>query len=85
MTWCDKLASTPTVGITFNHHFASSSSILDAIAPVLDKLVSDKKPIFTIGKQDSFGVELTTEDGFQYAINTASISVAFVHRLKLKR
>ena len=84
MSWCDKLASTPTVGMQFNHHFASSGSILDALTPILDKLVDSKKAIFSINQQDSFGLQLTTEDGFQYLINTTSISVGFVHRLKLK-
>ncbi len=37
-----------------------------------------------MGKQDSFGFELTTEDGFTYVVNQESISVSFVHRLKLK-
>lgn len=84
MSWCDKLASTPTVGMKFNQNFASSGSLLDAITPILDKWVDGRKALFSIGKQDSFGLELTTEDGFHYGVNEASVSVAFVHRLKLK-
>jgi len=68
----------------FNHHFASSGSLLDALTPVLNKMVDGPKATFTIGRQDSLSLELTTDEGFQYAINTASISVGFVHRLKLK-
>lgn len=84
MSWCDKLASTPTVGMRFNHHFSSSSAILDALTPILNKMVDGKKPIFSVGRQDTFGLEITTEDGFQYAFSSSSISIGFVHRLKLK-
>ena len=84
LSWCDKLASTPTVGMKFTQNFVSSGSLLDTISPILDKWVDDEKALFTIDKQDAFSVELTTEDGFHFGIDSARVSVAFVHRLKLK-
>jgi len=39
MSWCDKLASTPSVGLKFDYHFGPSSDILDVLTPILDPLV----------------------------------------------
>ena len=38
MTWCDKLASTPVVGLKLEWGYASGNKILDCLSPVLMKL-----------------------------------------------
>ena len=37
MTWCDKLASTPTVGFKLSTHFAPIDILLNSWAPILDR------------------------------------------------
>lgn len=91
-TWCDKLAATPAVGFKFDQHFAPSTTILDSLAPVLDKLVDregakfalTEKPRFTINRQDSFTLEFTTEDGFHYGADPSRVWVEFQHRMRVK-
>lgn len=85
MSWCDKLASTPSVGIWFNEHYASSARVLDSLSPVFDKLVIDGKPKFSLNKQDTFSAEISTENGFQYGISPSQLSVGFGHRLKVRQ
>ncbi len=84
MSWCDKLASTPAVGFTIDWHFATSSAILQAFSPILDKLVQDNKQMFTVERQEPFIVVFITNDGFQYSIEPSKIAVSFRHRLKVK-
>jgi hypothetical protein len=85
LSWCDKLASTPAVGFTLDWHFATSHAILQALSPVLDKLVQDNKPVFTVERQEPFNVVFTTNDGFQYSVDPSKSVVSFQHRLKVKR
>lgn len=85
MSWCDKLASTPSVGIWFSDHYVSSGRILDSLSPIFDKLVIDGKPKFTLNKSDAFSAEISTEYGFQYGITPSQLSVSFGHRLKIRQ
>src|SRR6267378_4324981 len=84
MSWCDKLASTPSVGLKFDHHFAPSSQILEVLKPILDPLVDGEKVKFVINKQDPFTIELTTEDGFHYGIESSRVWIDFQHRMRVK-
>ncbi|HEX4112904.1 MAG TPA: hypothetical protein VH020_10240 [Stellaceae bacterium] len=85
MNWCDKLASTPTVGFTLSHHFASSDGVLSALSPILNAMLdNDEKPTFEVGIALPFGLTMTTEDGFQYNADASKISVAFVHRIRAR-
>ncbi len=84
MSWCNKLASTPSVGLKFNYHFAPSTDILDALTPILDGLVAGEKTKFAINSQEAFAVEFTTEDGFHYGIDPSRVWIDFQHRLKVK-
>ena len=85
MSWCDKLASTPSVGIWFSEHYLSSARVLDSLSPILDELVVDGKAKFSLAKQDAFALEVSCEDGFQYSVNASQISVSFGHRLKVRQ
>lgn len=84
MSWCDKLASTPTVGFTLDSHFASSSDILDIFISIFDSLVTEETPKFNVERQGSFDVTFNTEEGFQYSMTPSKIVVTFNHRMKLK-
>jgi hypothetical protein len=84
LSWCDKLASTPSVGIRLDPHFISSSTLLDLLTPLLDTLNSEEKSRFNITKQDSFNVELTTDNGFHYGFEPNRIYIDFRHRMKVK-
>jgi hypothetical protein len=84
LSWCDKLASVPGVGLQLDFHFASSGEILAAMSPILDKLIRDNKPTFSIQKPDTFDVIFSTEDGFQYALDASRVSVSFKHQMRLK-
>jgi hypothetical protein len=83
-SWCDKLASTPAVGVRFSHHFASSGTIIRLLAPILDRMIEGRKPKFTMESQDSFRVVFMSEDGFQYGIEPERIFVDFHHRMRAR-
>ncbi|MEK6707600.1 MAG: hypothetical protein AABY81_02155 [Pseudomonadota bacterium] len=57
---------------------------MDALAPLLNSWIVGKNDNFSLAKQDSFDIELTTEDGFYYGIDSEKVSVAFGHRMKIK-
>lgn len=82
VSWCDKLASTPTVGFRLDPHIASGDSIMDALSPILTKLTDGDKLLFDMQKHDTLGVTFTTHSGFQYGVDQSHIHVAFQHRLR---
>ena len=84
MSWCDKLASTPGVGFRLDHHFASSDVILDALAPILNKWVVGDKQQFTMNQHQPFDVGFTTNDGYEYGIDSSKTFVRFNHKMKAK-
>jgi hypothetical protein len=85
LSWCDKLASTPTIGFSLDTHLAPSASLLTALSPVLNKWAADGDRLdFSIDNLDVFGVTLTSNSGFRYGITQSKISVEFVHRLKMR-
>lgn len=84
MSWCDKLASTPSVGFKLDHHFASGDNILHALAPILDKWVVDDRQQFKIDKHQSFDIGFTTNDGYEYGIDSSKTFVRFIHKMKAK-
>src|ERR1700723_2078018 len=84
MSWCDKLASVPTVGLTLDFHFAPGESLLASLSPVLDKLVEKNKAAFDIEKLEAFAISVNTHDGFKYGIEPSKISIAFNHRMRPK-
>lgn len=84
MTWCNKLASTPSIGFRLDHHFTSGDSILTALSPLTDRWVDGEKPLFSVEKRDQLSVELMTLDGFRYGADSSRIHVAFNHRMKVK-
>ncbi|MGJ4881518.1 hypothetical protein [Bradyrhizobium sp. SZCCHNPS1003] len=84
MSWCDKLASTPTVGFALTPHFAFGG-IVDALSPIMDRMVDRfRNPTFTVNDSQNSALSFTTEDGFTYAVDPARVTVSFQHRLRAK-
>jgi hypothetical protein len=82
LSWCDRLASVPTVGFALTPNFA----ILDAIgsfAPILNPLVDQyRNPTFSMDQPQSGGLSITTKNGFVYSVDHSRFSVSFQHRMK---
>lgn len=64
LSWCDKLASTPAVGVGFTPHYISSNDLLNALTSLLDKWNDGTKATFTLDSISPFGFEVSTEEGF---------------------
>jgi len=84
VSWCDKLAATPTVGFKLSPYFHPSDTLLSTLAPVLSGLAKDEKIPFSIERQESFAVVLSTDEGFQYGLDHSKINVSFVHRMRAR-
>lgn len=82
--WCDQLASTPTAGFGVTWHFASGATLLESFAPILNRLVEDEKPTFSIDRLDNFATAFSTDEGFQYSAEPSKVVVAFVHKLRIQ-
>ncbi|MGC1407943.1 MAG: hypothetical protein WA864_03220 [Acetobacteraceae bacterium] len=85
MSWCDKLASVPTVGIMLDWHFSGGSTLWAAFAPILDKEVASEKPTFVITQNEPFSVGFQTDSGFHYAADQSKVVVGFQHRFRAKQ
>jgi hypothetical protein len=83
-SWCDKLASIPTAGFRFNHHYISVDRILQGWHSILDRNSDDLLPKFTLTKHDEFNCDVNCEDGFKYGADANRVNVAFNHRLKVR-
>lgn len=84
-TWCDKLASTPTIGFQYDSaHHAGSDTLLTALSPLLDQWSTPNKSEFSITSQDSFTLNVQRENGFLYQFDPWKSSVAFQHQMRLR-
>ncbi len=84
MSWCDKLASTPTMGFRFDPHYRPASFMLAAIAPLLACQTRGDKQTFSVDQQGIFDLIFTIREGFQYSLSPTKFSVAFKHRVEIK-
>lgn len=87
MSWCDKLAATPGIGVKLDKSFAPVSALLEPLTPVISRWVDAKtdKPAFSIDSApDLFACSLTTLDGYQYILNPESLAVEFKYRMRVK-
>src|SRR3978361_5268 len=84
-SWCDKLASTPTIGIKMMPDVASGDAIIQALAPIFNKLPVGDNMGFQVEQHSPMAVTIMTDDGFRYAVDHARISVTFNHRLKARQ
>jgi hypothetical protein len=83
-SWCDKLASVPTVGLKLVPHYASSDSLIDAVSPVLDRSVKGDQATFNVTQQTSFEIQFQTDEGFHYYLDPAKCVISFRHRMRSK-
>ena len=83
MSWCDKLSSTPSVGIRFEPLFLPSDEILRALAPILKRQVNGEKFGFEVTKQETFNLSFSTEDGYFYGFEANRIYVEFQHKIRI--
>lgn len=83
-SWCDKLASTPVVGFFLDPHNASGASLIDAFAPVLDKLFAGDRQLFNIEQGHNSAFSFVTEEGFQTLVEPTKIAVGFVHQVRAR-
>jgi hypothetical protein len=72
------------VGITLSSHFVTSTALLDAFSPILDKHEERDKPAFTIDESDNFSVTFNTLDGYKFGADHRRVHVTFNHRLRAK-
>jgi hypothetical protein len=85
VSWCDKLASTPTVGFGLNAHFAPVDFLLDALSPILDRATEAEAKHFTLEQTNTpFSTVINTNDGFRYSLDESKVSVAFHHRIRYR-
>lgn len=83
-SWCDILASTPSVGFGFDWRMMTGDSVLGNLSRLLDPLVANERPKFTIKRADPFSVTITREDGFSYGIEPSKAYVTFQHTMRAK-
>jgi hypothetical protein len=84
VSWCDKLASTPGIGIKLDKSFGPIATMLEPLTPIISTWVDKDKAAFSVDHQDLFNCTLTTFDGYQYIMGPEQLSVEFKHRLRLK-
>lgn len=90
MTWCDKLASTPSVGFQLDSHFAPAEAIMHSVTTLTDGWHTEssdgnaERPEFQVTTLEPFKVELQHNDGFNYIADFNRASVAFQHKMKYR-
>lgn len=84
MTWCDKLASQPTIGFQLTPFYGGNETILTRIAPLLSSLGTVEKPGFSVDVPDIHRVDIQREDGFLYSFDSSKAVVQFQHRMKFR-
>lgn len=85
MSWCDKLASTPTIGLKLNFHYAPPDQMLGALSPIVDAVTVGDTSRISLNQYDlAPAIAFTTHDGFKYSADGWKLSVAFQHMLRTK-
>ncbi|MEF0943601.1 hypothetical protein [Rhizobium sp. BR 362] len=86
MTWCDKLASQPSVGFQLDPFYGGGEAILTKLAALMMTWGTPEQPEFVVTPQpqDVFRVDIQRENGFLYSFDALKASVQFQHRMQLK-
>jgi hypothetical protein len=85
VSWCNKLASVPSVGLFLDWHFGPANTVLQDLAPMLlNGEVEHEKPTFTLAEPDPYTLFVRTRDGFNYSFEPSKVSVGFQHSTKVK-
>lgn len=72
----------PAVGVRYPSRLVTGANLLERLQPVLGKATDGQKLLFSINKIDPYGIDLTTDDGFQYGFFANKAFVNFQHKLK---
>jgi hypothetical protein len=87
-SWCDKLASVPTIGITLTPHYQPASTLVTALTPLLDRHVKLKSSMpvqtFTLDRLDAFDLAFHLRDGFHYILSHSGITISFKNQVEIK-
>jgi hypothetical protein len=81
-SWCDKLASTPGLGLVLDWSYLPGSHYQQAMMPVTAKMVENDAQAFNIDHIDPYSFAFTSADGFHYSFNSSRIYVEYRHRLR---
>jgi hypothetical protein len=84
LSWCDKVSSSPSIGLLLDRHYMSSADLLDSLAPLLDRSVKEDQDESIVDRQEPFVVQLTFNNGFHYGIDPSKVFLDFQHRLRVK-
>lgn len=86
MSWCDKLASTPGIGVKLDKSFAPVAALLEPLTPIVSTWVNKEndQATFSIEHQDLFGCVLSNNEGYQYNIGPEALVLEYRHRLRFR-
>ena len=84
MSWCDKLGSTPGIGYHLVWHSLPSDTLLNAMSPIVDRMVDGDEQRFSIDLKDALKLTLTSFDGYQYGFEPTRVYLGFVHRARVR-
>jgi hypothetical protein len=88
VSWCDKLASRPTIGLRITPSFRPADNLLSALSPLftaqIKPLAQGEKATFTIDKKEAFDVIFTLQEGYRYSLGPTTLAIAHVHKIELR-
>lgn len=83
-SWCDKLASVPTVGFTLDWQLTPGANLLSTVAPFFDAYTSENGPEFEITKYEPLSFVVQTRTGYQFTVDPSKIVVQFQHQMQAR-
>jgi len=83
MSWCDKLGSTPGIGYQLDWHALPSDILLNALSPLVDRMVSGDEQRFSFDVREALKLQFTSYDGFQFGFEPTKVFVGFTHRAEI--
>lgn len=84
-SWCDKLASTATIGLRLSPYVVACETTVTAWQPIFSRLATDRKLNFQVEQADLLSCSIATDDGFKYTANYSNIIIAFQHKMKVEQ
>lgn len=82
MSWCDKLASTPTAGLRLDPYVTSGDALFEALAPVINGFIVNDRLGLNVERHDTTGITFITESGYRYAVDHQKLAISFSHRVR---
>lgn len=84
LSWCDKLAATPAIGLKLSPHYVAGDAIVNALTPWFDKWATPEKAPIVVTRHESFAFAFTLEEGLQFAVEPMRTFVDFSHRIRMR-